>query len=598
MTIAGNQGQNLYPAPDNYPASSFPQPVPVPDGEPDDAGTLISVQYSWLWREVLMAAVDQLRNPATWEGDHDAIILALNRATNLKDLLQKPVSVSSAVAAPFWDASDGSDADDESDPDTQEWYGVWDGETFVEALSYWAVTAFLATGISEGAAIQFITPLRTFRLKLKADPHGAKLLILMDSNIFQLVDLFSPTEEVREVVVVSPGSTLMLVHAGEHNPSATPDANGNYPVYVIKSELSETDVQPANVRVNPDTNAFQTTADGGVTWVDSPQSDPRTNEAGMLPPLTPYSGLECDVAARMTAQLRETLQAFLDFGDAAQAAMQVIQIILPYLAEIGWLVSLLIDIAQTLIDNGQATIAAAFTEAVWDDIRCILSCFVQADGRIDQPSLDVAYDQISAAHPGVVATTIAELRLFYGDVIMVNAGVLRTETGDCSGCASCSWVVEYDFTQGSTDHWIIDYNPPNSYGTFTGDMFQAIKTVSPSLVQLVIMLFEAGLQVTDAAVLVEQFHGTGVGNNVSVYDVTVAANPPTFGANKALAAIVNTSPAAWITIGITDFTTTAGLLLYWLCDGNGTGYVKLQKIRLKGTGTPPATGKRVASLTP
>lgn len=116
--IVGNQGQNVYPDPDNYPESTFPQPVPAPDVDPD-AGVLITVQYAWEWQQVLLACIDQLRNPATWQGTHDEIITALNRATNLKDMLQ--LDIGETVDTPYWD--DDTDVDDEMDKDDQTWYG-------------------------------------------------------------------------------------------------------------------------------------------------------------------------------------------------------------------------------------------------------------------------------------------------------------------------------------------------------------------------------------------------------------------------------------------------------------------------------------------
>jgi len=153
--IAGNQGQNLYPALDNYPAPTFPQPVPPPTVDPDDEGTLITVQYSWEWQQVLLAAVDQLRNPATWQGTHDEIITALNRATNLKAMLQINIG---EVETPFWD--DTTDVEDSEPADMQTWYGEVTNPTapadeldFVESVALWAFTGLVAVATFEVAGI-------------------------------------------------------------------------------------------------------------------------------------------------------------------------------------------------------------------------------------------------------------------------------------------------------------------------------------------------------------------------------------------------------------------------------------------------------------
>lgn len=79
---------NFFPNPDNYPEPSFPDEVPAPASDPD-AGALITVHYSEDWAKVLSAAVDQLLQYSTWEGDADAKRLAVQRANLLKSMLRE-----------------------------------------------------------------------------------------------------------------------------------------------------------------------------------------------------------------------------------------------------------------------------------------------------------------------------------------------------------------------------------------------------------------------------------------------------------------------------------------------------------------------------
>lgn len=195
MTTVGNQGQNVYPAPDNYPASSFPQPVPVPTVDPDDAGTLLTVQYSWEWQQVLLAAVDQLLNPATWQGEHDDIILAMDRAAGLKDLLQIPVTPASTEAeTPLWD--DAADVDDSMPADSQIWYGMVadvtappSGLTFLDDLGIWVLTGLVALTATPAAAIAFRTFAPKFVLAFKGDDVGEQIRVVIDD----VDDLFFDT---------------------------------------------------------------------------------------------------------------------------------------------------------------------------------------------------------------------------------------------------------------------------------------------------------------------------------------------------------------------------------------------------------------------
>jgi len=222
VTIAGNQGQNVYPSPDNYPDSSFPQPVPAPDVEPNDAGTLISVQYSYLWRPVLMGAVDQLRNPATWQGDHDEIILALNRATELKDLLATPVEI---APTPFWDNE--SEVEDSEPAEMQPWYGqVSDpnapaGELdFVESVALWFFTGIVALATFEvggiAPAIVFHTTVEKFIILQKRGDAAQTIRFLVDGEDAKFVNTapYAPGD-IIEIPITTPVTggdhTLMIV---------------------------------------------------------------------------------------------------------------------------------------------------------------------------------------------------------------------------------------------------------------------------------------------------------------------------------------------------------------------------------------------------
>lgn len=223
MTIAGNQGQNLYPAPDvNYPDTSFPQPIPPPDGEPDDEGTLIYIRYSWIWREVLLAAIDQLLNPATYQGDHDTVILALNRAQNLKSIIATDTG---DLPAPYWD--DETDVEAEEPDSSEEWYGGVADPTapagsldFVESAALWAITGFVAVATFEvgglAPAILFHTAVEKFILIQRRGDAAETIRYLIDNQDMKMLDTspYSPGDLI-EVPLVAPagGGTheLMIV---------------------------------------------------------------------------------------------------------------------------------------------------------------------------------------------------------------------------------------------------------------------------------------------------------------------------------------------------------------------------------------------------
>lgn len=212
-------GENYYPNADNYQQTSFPQPVPAPDVEPDE-GSLLIVGYNPFWTEVLMASVDQLLQYGTWAGDNAAKMLAVNRAETLKMLLQKPISVEEDLPTPYWD--DATDVDDEAPAETQTWYGYVDdpeapaGEmTFFEDAAIWAFTGFLALTGTPAAAILFHTIAPSFVLAMRGDDFGEVIRVIVDGYDAATVDTAGSDGAVIKVPIfaspdVSPHEVLIV----------------------------------------------------------------------------------------------------------------------------------------------------------------------------------------------------------------------------------------------------------------------------------------------------------------------------------------------------------------------------------------------------
>lgn len=191
---------NFYPNIDNYPEVSFPQELTPPDVDPDDPDLeMILVEYNPEWTAVLMAAVDQLLQYSSWEGTHDEKILAVNRASNLKWLLQEPVDIAEEVPAPYWD--DDEDVDDEAPADEQEWYGMVTNPTapaneltFVENAVIWIFTGFIAlvlapalpAGVAAGLA--FRTLATRFTLAFRRGDIIEQIRIIIDAKDYGTVN--------------------------------------------------------------------------------------------------------------------------------------------------------------------------------------------------------------------------------------------------------------------------------------------------------------------------------------------------------------------------------------------------------------------------
>jgi len=576
------------------PTSSFNQPITPPSTDPDEEEQW-TVCFGVAWLTVVLGALDQLLLPSTWIGDADAIQEAQDRSAVLKDLFGNPTCTSGgAIETPYWD--DVADADDETTPEEQTWYGEYVSGTFTEVVENWVIAGFIASSGNLNAAIAFLTIAPKFRLAFKTGDIGGIIRIFVDANDYGTIDTNAAEDGIiyKDIVADPEADTHQIYVVLDSLPSFLFAEDVETAAMVIRKVLSPDEITPPNIRYSGDPPVFQQTTDGGSTWVDSPEGDPRYNPAYLLPPLTPYSGIQCDGAARLTAQLKDTLDIFIASADAFQFATSLLAVIFFPIGIVGWILDAILFVANLLIDTGQSTISAAFTSGVYDDIQCIFSCYVDANGQISQSSLDAAYEQIKTAHAGTVATVIDELRLIYGDVPMNNAIASRTDTGDCSGCASCAWYVEFDFSAGSSDHFHVFADSSYIYGGYTGAAWHSMPTAG--IQELLFYCLMAGVHITGISFYGTQLHGTGSGHTVGLYDLVGSPSLFSHFSLYTSGGITDFSSLGWHTLFTPALDTTDGFGIYWVCSSNGSGAVDIQKIRIGGTGTPPAIGRRVSGL--
>lgn len=204
--------QNAYPNQGNFSEVSFPQELTPPLVDPDEGETLLYA-YNPEWSKVLAATCDQMLQFASWAGDHDEKILAVNRALTLKILLQTPVEVGEReIPAPYWDTDE--DVDDEMPVETQDWYGMVtnpsapaDELTFVENAVIWILSGFIALVLVEAlpagvaAAIAFRTLATRFTLAFRRGDIIEQIRIIIDAKDYGTVN--TGDVAVGEVIEIS-----------------------------------------------------------------------------------------------------------------------------------------------------------------------------------------------------------------------------------------------------------------------------------------------------------------------------------------------------------------------------------------------------------
>lgn len=199
-------------------------------------------------------------------------------------------------------------------------------------------------------------------------------------------------------------------------------------------------------RLNED-NIFQISYDGGETWTDAPELDPR-NTSTRFPPL----GGSGETTRCMSAEnMVVVLQSFADELIAALAVNSAITglvaLILAFAATLlsgGSLGAPAFALAAAVFAVGSTALESALTVEFWDAVKCALFSHMEDDGTITNAGLDGAYAEIAGEFTGAALTFIGHTFETLGAIGMSNAGSTGSSEGDtCDtcGCEPENWIM-------------------------------------------------------------------------------------------------------------------------------------------------------------
>lgn len=193
---------------------------------------------------------------------------------------------------------------------------------------------------------------------------------------------------------------------------------------------------------------YQSSDDGGTTWVDAPENDPRYS-VPMFPPVLPegVEEPECVYADSAVNVLKVQFVEAIEVGDSLQVIIGII---------IGVLSAVLGTVAAPLVYQIMAVIAGAilaftieafqdaFTTEVWDRLRCNLLDNMGADGEFSSSQVDEIYGRIGSEETGIVYLVLRQAIAAFGAVGLTNAA--RSGAGDvdadCSECEDTTCLPE------------------------------------------------------------------------------------------------------------------------------------------------------------
>ncbi len=191
-------------------------------------------------------------------------------------------------------------------------------------------------------------------------------------------------------------------------------------------------------RINSD-GAFQISYDGGATWTNAPDLDPRNNSTVFQPlPLAEGEVTRCAAAENIVAILDEMTSQLATQLTAGASLLEIVAVLLAMIAIFlsgGALAPIITGFAGALIGFGGAAITAAFTSDVWDLVLCAIFENISDDGSISQSQLDDIYSDLDADLDGAAIVILGDWFNALGPVGMTNAG--RTGNSSGTGCEEC-----------------------------------------------------------------------------------------------------------------------------------------------------------------
>lgn len=210
--------------------------------------------------------------------------------------------------------------------------------------------------------------------------------------------------------------------------------------------------QPEIPMTRIDSNGhYQQSTDGGATWEDAPQFDPRNSIPQTPPNPTPDSdGAQCAYADSVVEHFKVGFVDVLTEGQSVEEVLGILTgiteaIFGPLTGPIGWIVPAIVAIATAIVAFGITAFEAAFNDTVWHNLRCLIQDNIEADGSFTQTEIDNIYGAIDTVASDIIAqTTLRSWIAALGIQGMTNSAHIGAGNPDaCTGCA-CSvdlWSV-------------------------------------------------------------------------------------------------------------------------------------------------------------
>jgi len=204
----------------------------------------------------------------------------------------------------------------------------------------------------------------------------------------------------------------------------------------------------------------------GQTWRDNIQADPRFGIMYLNPPRT-GTDIRCNSAANMIVKIQSMIDAIIGAATLIEMANAVFAVIAVFTPGFSLLMAFILAVCDALLAIGVGLISLAFDGDAYDYLTCIFAINLDAQGRVNETTIEDIKDQICAEMDATVCAVMELLLGTLGTVGLNNAGSSGDETGDCSDCA-LAWCNFTDFVDIQGDYIPMNYPQPGVYQEGTG----------------------------------------------------------------------------------------------------------------------------------
>lgn len=213
---------------------------------------------------------------------------------------------------------------------------------------------------------------------------------------------------------------------------------------------------------------YQSSADGGVTWEDAPNADPRAAQP-VYPPFLPPGTVDnrCTYADGLVKYIK---QGMVDQMESSQTAAEIGSSIIGLLTGIGAaltptiigpiIIAILGAVLAYIVAHSVDAFKAAMTSEVYARLKCNFFDNMAVDGSLTQAKVDAIYNRIGTEETGVAALFLRAIIAGMGPILMTNAarqgmGDPVATCEDCSDLCGTAWTFYgvYDVVMVDENHY-------------------------------------------------------------------------------------------------------------------------------------------------